>query len=308
MWTRPMDAEEPRQTPSTLWQRTASQDDGIAAGDEMPAWQTIRAAFGSLPDAVCFVAAADGHIVYANPAAERLLGYRGHEWATVTLFDLVQEGKEAQVRQEPLFTLAHLRHREGNITAVEWTLLGSSCDTTAIAIFRPPAATDPAAESERDPLTGLPNRRVFQRRLMDLLSRNQTNFTVFFLDLDDFKQVNDKLGHTAGDRALQHVAERLVRALRPADTVARYGGDEFIILLEGMQGEAAVTKTASRLLHAVATPIVIEACPFHVGASIGIVLGDRRFMDVEEIIHAADGAMYRAKRLGPGGYSIFEHD
>jgi diguanylate cyclase (GGDEF)-like protein len=160
-----------------------------------------------------------------------------------------------------------------------------------------------------DPLTGLANRTLFRDRAAHALERSirdGSTVGVLFLDLDDFKTVNDGLGHLAGDRLLTHVAERLSRAIRPGDTVARLGGDEFGILLERTPGVAEAMAIANRLLSSLEPPIELEGRPCVPRGSIGISLGSAATHDVDTLLANADFAMYQAKSLGKGRCQLFE--
>lgn len=152
-----------------------------------------------------------------------------------------------------------------------------------------------------DHLTGLPNRASLKLRLGQLLAQaSQTGdmVAVLFLDLDRFKQINDTLGHTAGDHFLQAIAGRLEGCLRRVDTVARQGGDEFVILLPGIQEELAVTRVAEKLLATLAEPLVIHGQTLQSSGSIGIALYPDDGRDVDTLLKHADVAMYRAKESG----------
>jgi diguanylate cyclase (GGDEF)-like protein len=161
----------------------------------------------------------------------------------------------------------------------------------------------------RDPLTHLPNRALFEDRLeltMKRAWRAGQHFAVAYLDLDGFKPLNDRHGHAAGDEMLVNVARRLEQALRDTDTIARFGGDEFALLLEDLDGAGALDFLSERVLRQVCAPLVLEAtldgvpavvCP-HV--SIGIALFPDHAASREELLRRADGAMYAAKREGGG--------
>ncbi len=157
-----------------------------------------------------------------------------------------------------------------------------------------------------DPLTSLPNRTLFMDRLkhaLDRSRRQKENPVVMFVDLDDFKDVNDSLGHESGDRALVAVAERLRTCLRPGDTVARLGGDEFTVLLE-KAGEAEARRVAERILDKLGTPITIDGRQFLLTPSIGVAFGDPATRPAD-ILRSADAAMYEAKRAGKARYEMF---
>jgi diguanylate cyclase (GGDEF)-like protein len=163
-----------------------------------------------------------------------------------------------------------------------------------------------------DALTGLPNRTLFLDRLEQSLRRARrrgphSGAAVLFLDLDRFKLVNDSLGHQAGDELLQSVALRLDAALRPGDTVARMGGDEFTLLLEDVTDPREATVVAERVLATLADPFPIVGRDLHVSGSIGIALAGPE-ADPEELIRDADVAMYRAKAEGKARHAVFDAD
>jgi diguanylate cyclase (GGDEF)-like protein len=159
-----------------------------------------------------------------------------------------------------------------------------------------------------DPLTGLANRALLVDRMDQLLARcrrNSTTPAALYLDLDGFKSVNDSLGHDAGDRLLEATAARLAHAIRGADTIARMGGDEFVVLLDGGELDVGPELVAERLLDILRHPFELEGSdvPIRISASIGIATGDR---DVpEDLIRDADVALYEAKGAGKNGYAVF---
>lgn len=161
----------------------------------------------------------------------------------------------------------------------------------------------------RDPLTHLPNRALFEDRLELTVKhawRAGRHFAVAYLDLDGLKPLNDRHGHAAGDELLVHVARRMEQALRETDTVARFGGDEFALLLEGLDGASATEFLRERVHRQVCAPLVLEATLDGVPAvvrprlSIGIALFPDHAATREELLRRADGAMYAAKREGGG--------
>jgi len=151
----------------------------------------------------------------------------------------------------------------------------------------------------RDPLTGLPNRRLFMDRLQQAIVRSHAALAVLFIDIDRFKQINDEFGHAAGDDALVHVATAVTAASRATDTVARLGGDEFVVLCEGLDHDDAM-RLAERILVAIgSTPAGDPG--WRVAGSIGIaVMGTTDRLDASQLLSAADTAMYRAKDAGRG--------
>jgi diguanylate cyclase (GGDEF)-like protein len=163
-------------------------------------------------------------------------------------------------------------------------------------------------EALHDPLTGLPNRNLFLDRLEHALSvaaRRGTSIAVLFLDLDQFKLVNDSLGHAAGDELLAAVAPRIEQALRPGDTVARFGGDEFAVLAEDIGNERGATRIAERIAELLSRPFILRGREHFVSASLGIAIGAGDEAP-EAVIRDADSALYRAKERGRGGYEIFD--
>ena len=163
----------------------------------------------------------------------------------------------------------------------------------------------------RDTLTGLPNRHAFVDRLGQVLLRTRrskctSKVGVLFMDLDGFKNVNDSLGHWAGDALLVAVAERLKNRLRPEDVLARFGGDEFAVLLESVEDPSDVIRVAQRISEALREPFSVSYYRVSVNTSIGIALGAAHTNDPEGMLREADTAMYRAKEQGPGRYEVFD--
>jgi diguanylate cyclase (GGDEF)-like protein len=159
-----------------------------------------------------------------------------------------------------------------------------------------------------DPVTSLPNRRALTRRLqstLERLQRSSDTAAVVYLDLDDFKSVNDTFGHAGGDAALSVIGRRLQAGLRRDDMVARLGGDEFVILLESPGQESTILQIAERIGNVLREPLIIDGNKVCVTASIGVVLiqpGD----DPTRLLQEADTAMYAAKRAGKDSYVITE--
>ncbi len=161
--------------------------------------------------------------------------------------------------------------------------------------------------AEHDPLTGLPNRKLFQERLIQSLEWARTQkqqVALFYLDLNDFKPINDNLGHHIGDLLLQTVAQRLRRCLRSSDTVARLGGDEFAVILPGIPKKLDVVAVAEKILHTIQEKVELEGNTISVTTSIGISLFPDHTQDLERLVKKADAAMYRAKRLGKNRYEF----
>lgn len=162
-------------------------------------------------------------------------------------------------------------------------------------------------ESMNDALTGLPNRAQFIARVWRAIQCAQNNdafmFAILFVDLDGFKPVNDGLGHKAGDAVLIETSRRLQSCLRKGDVVARYGGDEFTLLVNSVTGKADAVRVAERVLRKVTEPILVKQ-RVQIGASIGIALSTNIHQRPEDLIRDADIAMYRAKSGGKGRYEV----
>lgn len=164
-------------------------------------------------------------------------------------------------------------------------------------------------DAHHDTLTGLPNRALFTERVRDAIRRSEANkqrFAVLFIDLDRFKNINDTLGHSAGDEFLLDVSQRLRAAIANDDLIARIGGDEFVILLENSVPLDQVTKVAERIIDAMKAPFVLDEQEHFSGASIGIALSRAEHESVDRLLRDADAAMYEAKDSGRGQYVVFD--
>src|SRR5215212_1443943 len=161
-----------------------------------------------------------------------------------------------------------------------------------------------------DLLTDLPNRRLFVDRLQQALRRTrrrpERRVAVLFMDLNNFKVINDSVGHETGDKLLVGVAERLRSLLRHEDTLARFGGDEFTVLIEDIEDPADAVRVAERIVDGFREPFVVDGKEFFAAASIGIALSSASTTSSEELLRNADMAMYRAKEKGPLGYEVFD--
>ena len=159
-----------------------------------------------------------------------------------------------------------------------------------------------------DKLTGLPNRTLFLERVGHALQRTRSGyrFGILFLDLDGLKVINDSLGHLAGDRLLSHVADRISSAVSGADTPARFAGDEFAVLVDGVGDTATLTGMAERLQAVIARPQHISGQDIVVTASIGIAVGTESYLSPEDLLRNADIAMYRAKSSKKGSHAVFD--
>jgi len=160
-----------------------------------------------------------------------------------------------------------------------------------------------------DALTGLPNRNLFTDRLAHALAvgqRNRTPFALLYIDIDHFKRINDTLGHESGDELLREVAARLAQAVRASDTLARWGGDEFVAILDGVADPQAAARIASKLLAMCSEPYLVRGRECRITLSVGASFYPRDGHDAGRLVEHADGAMYEVKARGRNGYRIEE--
>ncbi|MEA2149145.1 MAG: hypothetical protein QOD69_975, partial [Solirubrobacteraceae bacterium] len=193
-------------------------------------------------------------------------------------------------------------------TADEAAFLQATANVLAEAIERLSAEEVMRHRALHDPLTGLPNRTLLADRLTHALRRatRRGSVAVLFLDLDQFKLINDSRGHRAGDELLCAVATRLSAVMRPGDTVARFGGDEFCVVCEDVGEGLEATGIAARIIEELGRPYMLESGEHFATASVGIALADGPARPAEDLIREADAAMYRAKDQGRGHYEIFD--
>jgi diguanylate cyclase (GGDEF)-like protein len=192
----------------------------------------------------------------------------------------------------------------------EVDFLQAIANVLAEAIVRPSAESKVRHQALHDPLTGLPNRSLLIDRLNHWAARagrDRSTAAVLFVDLDNFKVINDALGHEQGDRLLCGVADRLTAELRPSDTIARVGGDEFVVFCEDVESEHDALAMVDRLVRALDAPFTLAGQAQHATASVGIALGDGSTRP-EVLIRNADAAMYRAKERGRARYELFDDE
>jgi diguanylate cyclase (GGDEF)-like protein/PAS domain S-box-containing protein len=271
----------------------------------------------------------DATISYQSPSSERVLGYPPEELLG-TRFDrlvapedagrllrLLGDGS-AYPRREGEVIECTLRHRDGSLREFEilHTNLLADEHVQGIVLNARDISERKAFEQQlshqafHDPVTNLPNRALFVERVRHAIGRARregSGLGVVFLDIDDFKTINDSLGHGAGDTALMDVAKRLSGSIRTSDTAARFGGDEFVVLLEDLDGTGTAAEVAERILEDLRQPLMVAGKELVVRGSIGIsILEEDSTAGADELIRDADAAMYIAKRDGKGGYRLFE--
>ena len=265
-----------------------------------------------------------GNITFFNPMASKMVGWPLKEAAgrhltevfrivdattrKAILDPMAKAASENLTGKLPLNCL--LIRRDGHEVFIEDSVAPihnrGETVTGAVIVFRDVSAAQARSEqmahlAEHDSLTGLPNRSLFCDRVgqaISLARRHRGQAAVLFLDLDGFKQINDSLGHAAGDKLLRSVAKRLLACVRDPDTVSRYGGDEFAVLLQDVHRPQDAAATARRVLGALDEVHSIDGQQIHVTASIGVSVYPDDGFDAETLTRNADTAMYRAKKNG----------
>jgi diguanylate cyclase (GGDEF)-like protein/PAS domain S-box-containing protein len=272
---------------------------------------------------------ADGIVTYQSPSIERVLGYSVDEVEGKRFDRLLSEhdrpllaqliSVDGQGAREAHTVECSVSHRDGTTLTfqVQHTDLLHDEHVRGVVLNSRDISERKAFEEQlahqafHDPVTKLANRALFSDRVEHALmraGRGVPEIAVMFIDLDDFKTVNDSLGHAAGDEVLQEVGRRLKIAVRPTDTVARFGGDEFAVLLDGIGGSEDAADAAARILRALDMPVEIDGKHVFPRASVGICLVGEELdtPEAEELLRNADVAMYMAKRDSKGSYRVFE--
>jgi diguanylate cyclase (GGDEF)-like protein/PAS domain S-box-containing protein len=264
-------------------------------------------------------------IRYHTPSVERVLGYGEDELVGRRLSELLHGDDLDRFREffaqvcalpgAPMPRDLPVRRRDGSVVQMEAVFnnlldvptVGGIVLTARDVTERRALEEQLAHQAFHDALTGLANRSLFTERVAHAIERGVRRkhlFAVLFIDLDDFKTVNDSLGHAAGDELLVAVANRIRSAVRPEDTCARLGGDEFAVLIEGVDDPQAALKVADRIHAALSEPLRVSGAPMTVHGSIGIALGTGG-QTASEVLRSADLAMYQAKSEGKGGSAVY---
>jgi diguanylate cyclase (GGDEF)-like protein/PAS domain S-box-containing protein len=292
--------------------------------ERAPKSRLMEDVLASMPEAVAILH--DNHVLYTNPAFTRLFGYTAEEVSGRNLRELIVP----QTRQHEHAMLAKAIDRHGR-TLIETVRKNKKDELVDVAVMAGPLMVDDAPvgyvltyreigerkqveaklqyDALHDVLTGLPNRALFQDRLNLALTRQlrrrDQSCGMLLLDLDRFKEINDSLGRAAGDRLLVSLSERLCGALRPQDSAARLGADEFGILVENIHAAGDLEIVARRVMAEMERPFEIYGHVVRVSVSIGVAMAGPEHTAPELLIQDADLAMYRAKEEGGGRYEIF---
>ena len=291
--------------------------------------ERFRGIFESASTGIAF-ANARGRILQSNAAFQAQLGYsaealRSMDFPSLThpedapremeLFRDVESGRRDSYRLEKRFRAAGGRHAwiDSTVSAIR---VGDSRPQHYVVVCTDIEARKNAEAhirylAQSDALTGLPNRSMLASRLEEVLAEARTSrqpFAVMFIDIDRFKNINDSLGHGTGDTLLQEMARRLGMCVRGSDTLARHGGDEFVVVLPRVQDTAQVSQVATKMLAMIEQPLTIDQHLLSVTCSIGIALYPGDGEDAESLMKNADAAMYVAKNSGRNSFQFFTAD
>ena len=300
-------------------------DERLAADTVRHSEARLRAVFNQAAIAIALLDL-EGFFTEVNPAVEKLLGYDGagligRPWnafappedrdETVRIIAQLRSSERDSVTAEQRF----VRH-DGRVLWTSMTIsrVHDPAGSAGLIVMLQDITERRALEAQltwqayHDPLTNLANRALFRERVNHALSQRSGqsgSVAVLFLDLDDFKTINDSMGHAVGDQLLFEVGRRLLNATRGCDTVARLGGDEFAILIDNVRAAGDCVRVAERILESMQQPVHLEGADVIVNSSIGIVrdAGDE---SADDILRNADVAMYNAKQRGKGRHSLFE--
>ena len=293
--------------------------------ERAPKSRLMEDVLASLPEAVAIEV--QNHLLYANPAFTRMFGYTPDEAGGSSLRELIVP--ETRRNENAALLKAVDDHGFATVETVRSNKAGELVDVSLqvapllvdggrvgyVFTFRDIGEHRQTEEklqhdAMHDVLTGLPNRALFLDRVNLTLNRRLRdpgqNCGVLYLDLDEFKEVNDSLGHAAGDALLVAVAGRLRASLRPQDSAARLGGDEFAVLVENILSAYDLEMVANRILRELERPFDIFGHVVHAGASIGAAMAGPDHTSSDLLVRDADFAMYRAKQAGGGRYEIFD--
>jgi len=293
--------------------------------------QRLDATLTNISDGV-IAADSDGRIYLLNPMAEKITGWKVDEAMKVSLskvllvevFDPAQapvnfNPLETNPENAPSRTRLYLTQENGRRLPIEMNVnrIDELDSSLMVITFRDISQQIVYEETIRknaffDDLTELPNRSLFVDRLDSSLNRRkrgkQQEFAVLFLDIDGFGFINDGLGHDRGDHVIKEIGRRLAKTVRPDDTVSRFNGDIFAILLDPVDAMTGAIQACQRILHAVEEPMQLGETMLNITASVGIVLDQGNYRSAQEMIRDADTALHRAKLDAKGSYVVFDNE
>jgi diguanylate cyclase (GGDEF)-like protein/PAS domain S-box-containing protein len=287
-----------------------------------PSPEMVRAALDLASDLVFFLNPLSLHVVGVNDAVCSALGCSKHDLIGLPVSRIVPADAKAVLASVLSSSSAGvqrcstvLRRQDGSEIPFEASVrrLSKRNRHCIVIIGRDPGEIEcrrdrTACPTALDPLTGLPNRAALERRLQMLsadASTSDQKIALFFIDLDGFKRINDERGHLRGDCVLRAVGTRLIHSVRTRDLLVRFGGDEFVALVEGLADESEAVELADRILCALKTPILLGTDEVCVSASIGIAISHGRLISPLDLLAEADKEMYRAKSVGRNRHSRF---
>ena len=253
----------------------------------------------------------DAAVIVDRPLSRRIA--RRHRARAVVLARRVMAGEPVVAQLDVLSLAGRQRHIEVRAAPLFDALGGVASAVIVARDISGAAAAESRAQflAHYDPLTGLPNRGLFRDRLLQAMAqarRSDTLLSVMFLDMDNFKDVNDTLGHAVGDQMLKGVAARITACTRATDTVARFGGDEFGVIQTGINSVGDAAELAERILQGIHAPMLIEGHALHPSMSIGVIIYPYEDQGADELLRNADMAMYKAKREGRNRYQFYAAD
>lgn len=279
--------------------------------------------FAISPDILCTLDQ-EGGFLQVNPAASRILGRTPEDMAGNRFLSVICDDDRPEVVKQINSLLSHgeshvsfdarTKTANGSHRWVEWSFVKVDWETLYFGYGRD-IHDRKVMEKElqhsafHDKLTGVANRELFLDRLSQTIHRTRRHpapFAVLLMDIDNFKTINDSYGHQVGDSLLKLFSQRIQEQLRPEDTLARFGGDEFILLAEHVADHNAAASLAERILESLRRPFTVSGTEFDVGSSVGITLESGQEQSADTLIRKADLSLYKAKEAGKGTYFIYD--
>ena len=282
------------------------------------AQERFRLAFHGAPTGMALSMAGSGRLIDVNESLATMLGYTrdeliGRGMPSLTHPDDWTRNDQGEPSESYRMECRYLRHDQSVMWARTWVSIMDDTDGSKLAITHIEDITEQRHSAERlewaathDELTRLPNRFRFLDQLARFLENSEPGaVAVMFIDLDNFKVINDSLGHGVGDELLRGMSERLRAVVRDRDMLSRFGGDEFIVMLRDVGATVSPVEIAERLRAEIAQPLMVDGAELFVTASIGIAVADRPGVSTTELLRDADAAMYRAKARGRDCVEVF---